>query len=263
MYARKTTLAALATALLFSASSGIALAQGGKGPGPMDGPCGPRPMMLRGPAGMFIRALQEFDTNKDGKISKDEAKAGGDTLFAAIDADKDGSLTPGELRKYHETRMETWKESMPKPPAAEDAAKTKAPAPQDDASTPPPPPEDMADDDSMIPPDGARDCGPRDDKGWGGKGWHGKNWRDDKPGFGRHDDRNRPERDGPREEMGMGPMGHHGVRRMMARIDTDENGQISKAEADAAVAKLFDRFDTNKDGFISADDFPAGPKILP
>lgn len=259
MYARKTTLAALATALLFSASSGIALAQGGKGPGSMDGHCGPRPMMMRGPAGMFIRALQEFDTNKDGKISKDEAKAAGDTLFAAIDADKDGNLTPGELRKYHEARMEAWKASMPKPAATEDADKTKAPAPQDDASAPPPPPEDMADDDGMPLPDGARDCGPRD-----GKGWHdGKGWRDDKPRPGRHDDRNRPERDGPREEMGIGPMGYHGMRRMMARIDTDENGQISKAEADAAIAKLFDRFDTNKDGFISADDFPAGPKILP
>lgn len=259
MYARKTTLAALATALLFSASSGIALAQGGKGPGSMDGHCGPRPMMMRGPAGMFIRALQEFDTNKDGKISKDEAKAAGDTLFAAIDADKDGNLTPGELRKYHEARMEAWKASMPKPAATEDADKTKAPAPQDDASAPPPPPEDMADDDGMPPPDGARDCGLRD-----GKGWHdGKGWRDDKPRPGRHDDRNRPERDGPREEMGMGPMGHHGMRRMMARIDTDENGQVSKAEAEAAIAKLFDRFDTNKDGFISADDFPAGPKILP
>ncbi|WP_113446946.1 calcium-binding protein [Rhizobium cremeum] len=260
MYARKTTLAALATALLVSASSGIALAQSGKGSGPMDGPCGPRPMMMRGPAGMFIHGLQEFDANKDGKISKDEAKAGSDTLFAAIDADKDGNLTPGELRKYREARTEAWKASMPKPPAAEDADKAQAPAPQDDASTaPPPPPDDMADDDDMGMPNGPRDCGPRD-----GKGPHdGKGWRDDKPRFGRHDDRDGPDRNRPRDEMGMGPMGHHGMRRIMARMDTDENGQISKAEAAAATDKLFDRFDTNKDGFISADDFPAGPKILP
>lgn len=54
-----------------------------------------------------------------------------------------------------------------------------------------------------------------------------------------------------------------GAMRLLEKVDTDENGQISKAEADAALDKLFTRLDTNKDGFISADDFPKGPSLLP
>lgn len=41
--------------------------------------------------------------------------------------------------------------------------------------------------------------------------------------------------------------------------DTDENGQVSKAEATAAAEKLFTFMDTNKDGVISIDDLPDRP----
>ena len=42
-------------------------------------------------------------------------------------------------------------------------------------------------------------------------------------------------------------------------VDKDENGQISKQEAEDAMSRFFDRMDTNKDGFISIDDMPDRP----
>lgn len=275
MNTKKTTMAALAATLLVGASYAAVLAKDGKpeagrpGEGPgherMADACGPRPMMMRGPAGMFIYALQQFDTNKDGKISKEEAKSAEDKLFAAIDTNKDGVLTPGELRKYHEARMEAWKAEMPKPPAP-DAAKPDAPkADADNADAPPPPPPGGHDDAMMKPMDGPMG-GPMDGCGPEGRPMHDAM-------------RGGPEHGGPDGGPDRGPMGgpeghHHHPRPMMemgmmgpmgwlGRIDTDENGQISKAEADAALDKLFTRLDTNKDGFISADDFPKGPSLLP
>jgi hypothetical protein len=260
MNARKTTMTAFAATLLVSASYGAVFAKDGKpGEGRRDGPphhermddaCGPRPMMMHGPAAMFIYALQQFDTNKDGKISKDEAKAAEDKLFAAIDTNKDGVLTPGELRKFHESRMEAWKAEMPKPPADDDTAK-----PTDDAGAPPPPADD---DDAMKGPMGGPTGGPMDarmdDCGPRGPGHHGHGRFEAMRGGPDGEHR-------PRPMMGM--MGKMGPMWMMGRIDTDENGQISKAEADAALDKLFTRLDTNKDGFISADDFPKAPALLP
>ncbi|MBN8933563.1 MAG: hypothetical protein J0G97_17435, partial [Rhizobium pusense] len=41
--------------------------------------------------------------------------------------------------------------------------------------------------------------------------------------------------------------------------DTDENGQVSKAEFAAAGEKMFERLDKNKDGVISIDDMPDRP----
>ncbi|MDQ0455217.1 EF-hand domain-containing protein [Rhizobium paknamense] len=265
MTPRKTTISALAAVLLVSTSLGAAMAQEGKGkdrppepPGPAA--CGPRPMIMRGPGALFIYALQQFDTNKDGKISKEEAKAAEDKLFAAIDENKDGVLTPGELRKFHEARMEAMKADMPPP----------VPPKPEDGKAPPPPPKGGPDaapdaamgpmDDDMGPMDG---CGPMmgaDHKGPGreGPGREG-------PG------RERPGPEGDRADFRPGPHHgpHHGMMGMMGpmwlirQLDTDENGQISKAEADAGLDKLFDRLDTNKDGFISADDFPAGPPLIP
>lgn len=255
MRAKKTTIATLAASLLLSASSGALFAKDGKAPPPPPRPekmgdaCGPKPMMMRGPAAMFIFALQQFDTNKDGKISKEEAKDVEDKLFAAIDIDKDGVLTPGELRKFHEARMEAMRAEMPKPHAGDDAppADPKAPRPDEatDHGPPPPPRGPAAEDDVMgLPGDGMSGCGPhRPDHGADGDRMGG-------PG-GSHDHG---------QMMAMGPMG---ARRLLEKIDTDENGQIRKAEADAALDKLFTRLDTNKDGFISADDFPKGPPLLP
>ena len=49
---------------------------------------------------------------------------------------------------------------------------------------------------------------------------------------------------------------------MMRVADTDENGQISQAEATAMADKMFTRMDRNKDGVISADDMPKRPIMM-
>ena len=48
----------------------------------------------------------------------------------------------------------------------------------------------------------------------------------------------------------------------MRVADTDENGQISQAEATAMADKIFTRKDRNKDGFITADDMPKRPVMF-
>ena len=267
MFARKPTVTALAATLLLSASSGLALAQDAKAPpppkpGPEADRCMPlmrAGMMLKGPAGRFVMALQQFDTNKDGKISLDEAKSAEEALFTAVDADKDGSLTPGEMRKYREARMEAWKAEMSKP--AEADAKGAPPPKPDDMDEDDDGSDDMAqapDDDVMPPPPGDDGCGP-EMRHAGHKMHHG----DHKGRHGekmRHGDRKGPHGDHGRHGMRHGHLMGMG---MMRGVDTDENGQISKAEAEAAVEAMFKRFDTNGDGFISADDFPKAPSILP
>ncbi|MFS2151564.1 calcium-binding protein [Rhizobium sp. Rhizsp42] len=211
MSRNKLILAALSSVLIVGAAAGSSFAApGDKQKHP------PRPhhaMMgggMRGPIMrevVFVRMLQQFDTNKDGQISKDEAQKGMEAIFAAIDTNNDGSLTPGEIRKYHEAQM----------------AKMKAPA------------EDMAADDEAPPAPPPADA-----------------------------DAGQPAP--PQDEAGRGP-GRHGMRGpgmirellLMQRIDTDENGQISKQEAEAAFDKFFTRMDTNKDGVISIADMPQRP----
>ncbi len=93
MNGKTLTLAAVAASLLVGTTAGGAFAQDrGERRGPGRG----------GPEVMFVQMLQQHDTNKDGKISKEEATAAGTAMFTAIDADKDGVLTPGEMRQHRE-----------------------------------------------------------------------------------------------------------------------------------------------------------------
>ena len=50
--------------------------------------------------GMF----QRIDANKDGKITKAEAKNFADARFSKMDANKDGAITKAEAKKFHEER---------------------------------------------------------------------------------------------------------------------------------------------------------------
>jgi hypothetical protein len=208
MNGKKILITAMSATLLLGGAA-AAVAAGGHHMG------GPRGHHRPGipPEILFVRMLQQFDTNGDMKISKDEATAGVDKIFAAIDTNNDGSITPGEFRTYRQAQMKAmWEEHKKEWEANKDAAK-----PDDKAK-----PDDQAD-------------------------------KDGKPHHGDH---------GPRGEHGMGPHGPGMMGQMLFhRVDTDENGQISKAEAEAAMAKLFDHLDRNHDGFIALDDMPKAPLL--
>ena len=64
------------------------------------------------------------------------------------------------------------------------------------------------------------------------------------------------------EELRAFHAGRHGdhAGAFMKRMDTDNDGRISKAEALAAAAARFDAADTNKDGFLTPDEIKAARK---
>ncbi|MBW6423312.1 hypothetical protein KX729_17790 [Rhizobium sp. XQZ8] len=227
MTAKKIVIATLGAALIAGAAIPAFAAPGRGGPdrGHM-GPMGGRGVMQDV---MFVRLLKAADTNKDGKVTKDEMTAFQDKLFTEIDANKDGSLTRGEMLDYRQAKMEEFRKNNP-PPAIANTADNKDQAKPDDQNK-------MADQRG----DHRRDRD-RDHAGWGRHG--------DRDGWGRHEARwDRHDRDGR-------PMMRGGMFRM---LDEDRDGKVTKAEATAAGDKLFARMDTNKDGTISIDDLPDRP----
>ncbi|NLS02109.1 calcium-binding protein [Rhizobium sp. P32RR-XVIII] len=205
-------LAALSSVMIVGAAAGASFAApGDKASQP------PRQMMGDGMRAeamreiAFVRMLKQFDTNKDGQISKQEGQDGMEKVFAAIDTNNDGSLTPGEIRKYHQAQMKDGK----------------APADQMGANAP------QAGDNGDQPKVQKRADGDR------GRG-DGDRGRGDRP-------------------LGMREGGMMMFASMMRRVDTDENGQISQQEAEAAFEVFFTRMDRSKDGVISIDDMPDRP----
>ena len=53
--------------------------------------------------------FKKHDTNSDGKVTLDEAKAKALAHFDAMDANRDGTLTPEERRAGHKKMREEWK----------------------------------------------------------------------------------------------------------------------------------------------------------
>ena len=106
MNAKKFLVTAVSATLLVGAAAGATFAA----PGRHDGK--PHHAEWRRhripPQLIYVWMLQHFDTQGLTKITKDEAKAGTDKLFDEIDTNKDGSITPGELRAYHEAQMKVW-----------------------------------------------------------------------------------------------------------------------------------------------------------
>ncbi|QEE46244.1 calcium-binding protein [Rhizobium sp. WL3] len=230
MNGKTLTLAAVAASLLIGTTAGGAFAQNRderRGPG------------RGGPEVMFVQMLQQHDTDKDGKISKEEATAAGTAMFTAIDADKDGVLTPGEMRQHREAMREEHK-------AAREAMRAERQAEREaaQADAPTPPPGDAPQEQAM------NEDGPRGEA----KGMHGKRHEGKRHGW--HNER------AERGENRRGPDGMRGQGRMMRVADTDENGQISQAEATAMADRMFTRMDRNKDGFISAEDMPKRPVMF-
>lgn len=217
MTAKKIVLATLSAVLVAGAAIPALAAPGRDGPGR---PGGPGRAMMQDV--MFVRLLKNADTDKDGKISKDEVTALQDKLFAQIDANKDGSLTRGEMLDYRQARMEEFRKNNPPPEQADNG---------DDQ------PQDRRD----------RMAERRDDRRDGDRqAWNHHGW-------GHHDrDRREARWDGPRH----GGMMRGGFFRM---VDEDNDGKVTKAEATTATDKLLVRMDTNKDGMISIDDLPDRP----
>ncbi|WCK02323.1 EF-hand domain-containing protein [Agrobacterium tumefaciens] len=189
MSTRKIALSALGAALLLGSAATASFAA----PPPHGKGHGDR-MPFR-PELMYVHLLKVADTNKDGKITKEEFAARQDALFAEIDKDKDGSITPKEIREYRQAKMEAFRAAHPRPEG--DAAKG---------------PE-----------------GKRAEREHGGR-----------QGWGKHG-------------------GKGAAYALFRTADTDENGQVSKAEFTAAGEKMFERLDRNKDGVISIDDMPDRP----
>ncbi len=50
--------------------------------------------------------LAEFDTNEDGKLTKEEISAGREAHFRAADANQDGSLTQAEMKAFKDAMRE-------------------------------------------------------------------------------------------------------------------------------------------------------------
>ncbi|NKL33816.1 calcium-binding protein [Rhizobium leguminosarum bv. viciae] len=213
MYRNKLILAALSSTLIFGAAAGAVFAAPGDGPRQHAGMGRPGPGSAAFREITYVRMLKQLDANKDGQVSKDEATAGLDKIFAAIDTNKDGSLTPGEIREYRKTQMQAMRDQRKQEAGENKEANAAAAAPE------------TAD----------------------------------------NNDQGRPPRDGHDGRAGHRWMRHGGnIMRasiMMHRVDTDQNGQISKQEAEAAMGKLFTRMDSNKDGVISIDDMPDRPLL--
>lgn len=110
MLKRKIAITALGAALMLSTTASMTIAAP-RGGADRDGP------RMR-PEPMFVHLLKVADTNKDGKITKEEFNARQEALFAEIDADKDGSITPKEMRDYRKTKMDAWRAANPKPEKA-------------------------------------------------------------------------------------------------------------------------------------------------
>jgi Ca2+-binding EF-hand superfamily protein len=191
MTTRKIALSALGAALVLSTAATASFAAPGKGH---------KDRMPIRPEAAFVHLLKVADANKDGKISKEEFAARQDALFIEIDKDKDGSITPKEIREYRQAKMEAFRAAHPRPEREEAKA----------------------------------------DEGKGPEGKRAEREHGGRQGWGKHG-------------------GKGGAYALFRMADTDENGQVSKAEFTAAGEKMFERLDRNKDGVISIDDMPDRP----
>lgn len=197
MTIRKFALTALGAALVLSTTAPMSMAAP-RGPGRDGSPM--RPELA------YVYLLKTADTNKDGKVSKEEFAARQDALFTEIDANKDGSITPKEMRDFRRAKMEAFRAANPRP--------------------------ERANAEGMDGKKGGPEHAERDGK--------------------RHEGRKHEGREGGKRPGGR-------VNAMFSMVDTDGNGQISKAEFTAAGEKMFTRLDKNNDGVISIDDMPDRP----
>jgi Ca2+-binding EF-hand superfamily protein len=179
------------------------------------------------------RGLMGLDTNHDGTISRDEFLARPEQIFARLDKNHDGKLDAGEIADAQRARMGHMRRMM----------------------------QHMQGHFGMQGMRGGFGGGApwRDANGhqgqWGSQWGQGHQW-----GRGADHDRRWGDR-----SFGGDNGGRHGaaargnpVQRAiwtwLRRADTDHDGALSRAEAEAATTALFDSIDTNHDGSISKDE---------
>ncbi len=56
--------------------------------------------------------FQQFDENKDGKLSREEVRKGTEQMFGEIDTDKDGQISQEEMRAHHKAMHEKMQSKM-------------------------------------------------------------------------------------------------------------------------------------------------------
>ncbi len=61
---------------------------------------------------MHAKMLEKIDTDKDGKISKQEWQAHHDLKFTELDADKDGAISQDEFKAHHQKMMKEHQAKM-------------------------------------------------------------------------------------------------------------------------------------------------------
>lgn len=200
--------------------------------------------------------FQKADTNGDGAVTLDEAKAQSAEIFAKLDLDGNGSLTHEEMKEAHQKMRVEWRKEM----AGKRFERMDI---DDDGSVTREEMEEAAE--KRMQRSGDRDWGKsRRGDGYGHHGKYGK--RGDGPRFGRAD----TDKDGKvsldefnagGEKMfkrfdrdGDGKIELKGDRPFMKRLaDADTNGDdvITQDEADAFGAERFKAMDGDGDGYLS------------
>ncbi len=224
MNGKKLLLAGLSATLLLGGAAQVALAASHDGNGWGGSHHGRWHRPHFSPEVLYVRMLKEFGNPGDMKLTKDEVKAGVDKIFDQIDVNHDGQITPGEYRAYRKEQIKQWKAQH----AKADGDKAQNGQPQGDQAQ-----------NSQAPADQSKTDQAQNDDNKGG--------------------------DGNRHHRPHGRFMHEGGFMRGAMIfrfaDKDENGQISKQEAEDAAAKLFDRLDRNHDGVVTLDDMPSRPLL--
>lgn len=186
--------------------------------------------------------LEQVDTNKDGVVSKAESTQFAEARFAEADTNRDGVISEGEAQAVKQQRRVEFEKKAQERFASQDAnndgklQKSEVPNMPDklfarlDANN------DGALSQEELRSHGPGKKGPRQAKASGqsedakadGERGHGKHG---KRGFGKRGD-------------------------LFKRMDTNQDGNVTKAEAQAASEQHFARLDRNNDGNITSDELP-------
>lgn len=235
---------------LLAAASALAL--GGAGIAMASQQAGAYPKTMRG--GGPIAALERADTNGDGEISLEEAKAHGAERFARMDANADGSLSKADREARAEQRFaradangdgEVTPQEMTAAREAREAARAERRAAR------------AAQRQAMM-------FEKLDTDGSGGLSQAEMETAKALRAQAREEagGERRGRRGGERLGRRGGRGGADGAMRMLRRADTNNDEAVSREEFDAAIEARFARLDTDGSGTISAAERKAAMERL-